>query len=99
MKVWLVMLFLSVGCFAFRQPPDTITFLSANTAKGNKSAPTPKDTSDIQKNKPKKLEHKHKVKEHKSAEEEMGPRILDTLRRMIDMPLLRQKDSSQNISQ
>ena len=30
MRVWLLALFLSVGCFAFGQPPDTISVTHRN---------------------------------------------------------------------
>ncbi|MGD0037568.1 MAG: hypothetical protein ABSC53_09775 [Bacteroidota bacterium] len=73
----------------------TFCILPTNTAQEKKSTPAVIDSTATQKNKSKKQGSKQKVKEHKPAKEEMGPRKLDTLKLFIkDTPLLRQKDSA-----
>ena len=77
----------------------TFYILTANATQEKKSRHTLSDTTGVQKNKSKKLIPKQKIKEAKSLKEELNPSKLDTFKRFIpDRPLLRLKDSSQNIS-
>jgi hypothetical protein len=75
----------------------TFCILPANAAQEKKFTPVATDTIGARKNKSIKQGPKQKVKENKPAKEEIDLRKLDTLKLMIlDRPLLRQKDSSQN---
>ena len=75
-----------------------ITFcnLPAQATQEKKSTPAPSDSTGVQENKLKKQGPILKVKEHKPSKEEMTPGKIDSLRFIIDRPLLRLKDSSQN---
>ena len=76
----------------------TFCVLSANVTQDQKNKSASSDTTGTQRNKSKKQLPKQKLKEHKSAKEEMGQRKLDSLNRELYTPLLRLKDSTQNNS-
>ena len=57
------------------------------------------DTTDTQKNMLKKQGPKHRIKEHKPAQDTRIPVKPDSLIRTLDAPLLRLKDSTQHIAQ
>ena len=76
----------------------TFCVLSANATQDKKNKLVSSDTTGTQRNKSKKQLPKQKLKEHKSAKEEMGQRKLDSLNHELYTPLLRLKDSTQNNS-
>jgi hypothetical protein len=74
----------------------TFCFLPAHTKQEKKSTPASSDTTGVQENKLKKQGPRQKFKEHKPVKDEMVPGRIDSFRIMLDRPLLRLKDTSQN---